>query len=270
MNLVVKCGIPFLEFEQFKGIEGVFHAFTTRKGGVSQGPFASLNLALNTDDNLRNVLRNRETVLAAFGWQADSLTTPIQIHGNTVLRVTGKHKDKGAVDPDSDLRGVDGLITNEKGILLMIKVADCFPLYLCDPVTHSLGLIHAGWRGTAAGIVARAITNMTDSFGSKPKEILAGIGPGINGCCFHVEEDVVDAFGPRAFMNEFIRKVDETGKWSLDLKRLILSQLQECGLTENHVEMANECTSCNREFFFSYRRDNGRTGRMVALIGLWD
>jgi len=268
MHLVNKNDIPLLQFPHFKKFGKVFHSFTTRQGGGSKGPFESLNLGFHTDDLYQRVLHNRKKLFSALGWKLESVVTPIQVHGKRVTKVNKKHKGRGAYDLESALPAADGLITNEKGILLMINVADCFPVFLYDPANQALGLIHAGWQGTAKGVIGKGIEAMMTSFGSQPKTLKAGVGPGINKCCYQVGKDLLKKFGNQIMIGNSGKQSGERGDSYLDLKRIIFSQLIECGLKENNVEVAAECTCCNSELFFSHRRDKGKTGRMAALIGL--
>ncbi|MBW1679787.1 MAG: laccase domain-containing protein [Deltaproteobacteria bacterium] len=140
MHLVNKNGIPLLQFPHFKTFEKVFHAFTTRQGGSSKVPFESLNLGFNTGDVFQRVLHNRKKILSALGWRLESVVSPIQVHGKMVATVTKEIKGRGAYDLESALPAADGLITKEKGILLMIKVADCFPVFFYDPGMQAVGV----------------------------------------------------------------------------------------------------------------------------------
>ena len=230
MHLVNKNGIPLLQFPHFKTFEKVFHAFTTRQGGSSKVPFESLNLGFNTGDVFQRVLLNRKKLLSSLGWRLDSVVTPNQVHGNQVVLVTQELKDKGAFDHESVLHGMDGLITRAKGIILMIKVADCIPVFLYDPERQAIGIIHAGWRGTANGIINRGIKVMIDSFGSKPGNIQAGIGPGIGKCCYQVGKDVWNAFRGRGNRDSSIWRTEKGKKLYLDLKKAIFLELIGSGL----------------------------------------
>ena len=149
----------------------------------------------------------------------------------------------------------------------MIKVADCIPVFLYDPASPAISLIHAGWRGTANGIILQGVSAMKSSFGTKPKTIKAGIGPGIGACCYVVKEDVREAFLKQKLDNS-VWKIDADKKIFLDLKKAIFLELIKCGLNKDNIEVASECTSCNPDLFFSHRRDKGQTGRMAAVMGL--
>ena len=239
MHFVNKNGVPFLQFPHLNKFKNVFHAFTTRQGGGSRGPFESLNLGFHTDDRYQQVLDNREKTFSAFGWKIQSVVNPIQVHGNRIARVTRKDKGKGACDLKSRLSAADGLITNEKGLLLMINVADCFSVFLYDPSHQAVGILHAGWRGTAQGIIRAGIEAMTTSFGSQPKKIKAGVGPGINKCCYQVGREVLkkfNTFKKQKAINNFGKQSIENEDCYLDLKRIIFSQLIENGVEKAGFE----------------------------------
>ena len=267
MKLVTKNGLPLLQFPQLEKHEGLFHAVTTRQGGISTGPFTSLNLGLNTGDVSHHVLHNRRKVLSALGWKPESLISPIQIHGNRVVTVTQGFSGRGTGDIDLGFGGADGLLTREKGLMLMIKVADCFPVFLYDPLKKAIGLIHAGWRGAASGIITSGIEAMGASFGCKPENIEAGIGPGIGTCCFVVGADVREAF-KKQNLGTAVLRTDEGKRLHCDLKQVISRELLTCGLRKDNIGTADACTCCNEALFYSHRRDNGKTGRMAVLIGL--
>ena len=256
-----------LQFSHFKNIAGLVHAVTTRKGGVSKGPFFSLNLGTQTGDDPHRVFYNRNKLLSHLSWDSHSVVIPNQVHGKNVVVITKEHWENDDALHGLVLSNVDGLTTKEKGVLLMIKVADCIPVFLYDPVQPAIGLIHAGWRGTANGIIAQGISSMSKSFGTKPKTIEAGIGPGIGGCCYEVKEDVQKAFR-RQKLDNSVWQIGADKKIFLDLKKAIFLELIKCGLNKDNIEVASECTSCNPDLFFSHRRDKGQTGRMAAVMGL--
>jgi YfiH family protein len=267
MELINHTGLPLFQFFHFKNIDGLVHGVTTRKGGVSEGPFFSLNLGTQTGDDPQRVFCNRDKLLSHLSCAPSSVVIPNQVHGKNVVVIT---KERWGIDSAPHglvLSGVDGLTTKEKGVLLMIKVADCIPVFLYDPASPAISLIHAGWRGTAAGIIAHGVDALEASFGTKPTTIKAGIGPGIGACCYEVKEDVREAFLNHKSDNS-VWKIDADKKIFLDLKKAIFLELINCGLTQKNIETAPECTSCNPELFFSHRRDKGKTGRMAAVMGL--
>jgi polyphenol oxidase len=267
MELINHTGLPLLQFSHFKNITGLVHGVTTRKGGVSEGPFFSLNLGIQTGDDASRVFCNRTKLLSHLSWDSHSVVIPNQVHGKNVVVITKERWDNDSAPHGLVLSNVDGLTTKEKGVLMMIKVADCIPVFLYDPVQPAIGLIHAGWRGTANGIIAQGISSMSNSFGTKPKTIEAGIGPGIGGCCYEIKAEVQEVFRKRKLDNS-VWKMDADKKIFLDLKKVIFLELIGCGINKDNIEVASECTSCNPDLFFSHRRDKGQTGRMAAVMGL--
>ena len=267
MELINHTGLPLLQFSHFKNIKGLVHGVTTRKGGVSEGPFFSLNLGTQTGDDSNRVFCNRIKLLSHLSWDLASVGIPNQVHGKNVAVITKECWSSGSTSHERILFGVDGLTTKEKGILLMIKVADCIPVFLYDPASLAISLIHAGWRGTANGIIAQGVNTMKASFGTEPKTIKAGIGPGIGGCCYEVKDDVREAFRKQKLDNS-VWKIAVDKKIFFDLKKTIFLKLIGCGLKKDNIEVASECTSCNSDLFFSHRRDKGHTGRMAAVMGL--
>jgi polyphenol oxidase len=267
MELINHPELPLLQFSHFKNIEGLVHGVTTRKGGVSEGSFFSLNLGTQTGDEPQRVFCNRTKLLSRLSWDSPSVVIPNQVHGKNVVVITKEHWGNDSRPPGVVLSGIDGLTTKEKGVLLMIKVADCIPVFLYDPASPAISLIHAGWRGTAKGIIAQGVGTMSKAFGTKPKTIKAGIGPGISRCCYEVKEDVREAFLKRKIDNS-VWRIDADKKIFLDLKKAIFLALINCGLNQDNIEVASECTACNPDLFFSHRRDKGQTGRMAAVMGL--
>ena len=267
MELIDHTGLPLLQFSHFKNIDGLVHGVTTRKGGVSKGPFFSLNLGTQTGDDPHRVFCNLNKLLSHLSWDSPSVVIPNQVHGKNVVLITKESWGNDTAPHGLVLSGVDGLTTKEKGVLLMIKVADCIPVFLYDPANPAISLIHAGWRGTASGIIAQGVVAMKESFGTKPKTIKAGIGPGIGACCYEVREDVRETFLKQKLDNS-AWQMGADKKIFLDLKRAIFLKLISCGLHKENIEVASECTSCNPDLFFSHRRDKGQTGRMAAMMGL--
>ena len=238
------------------------HCFTTRFGGVSQGTLSSLNIGIHRGDRWENVLKNYEILGSALGFDTKKLVLSHQTHTDTVLRVGSAQAGAGLYAPE--LPECDGLITNEPGIALAVFTADCTPILLHDPVTGAVGAVHAGWRGTAAAIAAKAVQAMTREFGSKPEDIRAAIGPNIGFCCFQTDEDVpnamVSAFGDE--VRPFIRK--EGQKYYVNLKEINALALSRVGVCQ--VEISTDCTVCQSHRFWSHRVTHGERGSQGAII----
>jgi purine-nucleoside/S-methyl-5'-thioadenosine phosphorylase / adenosine deaminase len=225
------------------------HGMSTRTGGVSPGPYG-MNLSFKVGDVEANVRRNRELFFERMGVQPDRAVFAGQIHSANIVRV-----DSPGTYPDCD-----GLVTNLEKVFCCISVADCIPIFLFDPKEHVVAAVHAGWRGTAAGIASRAISVMGQEFHSKPHNIFAFVGPGAGPCCYEVGMEVASKF-PR----EFTRTTG--GKLTVDLKRVNSRQLMEAGLEEEHVETSTKCTICTSHLH-SFRRDGPGSGRMMGIIGM--
>ncbi len=236
---------------------GIPHAFTTRNGGWSRGPFSSLNLGRGVGDDAATVERNRAAVLRALDLDSRHHVEAMQVHGATVAVV-------GSADAGRILEGADGLITADADVVLAVHAADCVPVLLADLRHGVVAAIHSGWRGTAAGIVPQAVALMRDRFGSAAAEILAAIGPSIGPCCYEVDEPVIGQLRRWAWWEQVILP-NARGRWQLDLRAAIRRQLVACGVSEGHVDALELCTSCRPALFFSYRRE-GTTGRMAGII----
>lgn len=237
----------------FSAFPGLIAAESTRRGGVSPPPYASLNLGLNTDDRPEYVIENRRRFLSALGIPPDRLTTSYQVHGNEVLiaRQPGHHE------------GYDALITDHKGIFVAVGTADCTPILVYDPVREAVAAIHAGWRGTAQQVAREALLAMQKEFGTKPGDCHAYIGACIDQDNYEVDGNVARYFDP-----EHKREDAERGKWFVSLKQANKAQLLELGVPEEQIEVSPYSTWKHNDDYFSHRKENGTTGRMLAVIGL--
>jgi YfiH family protein len=219
-------------------LPGARVTFSTRRGGVSEGPFESLNLGLWTDDQRERVLENRDRLQRHTGAEHTALGR--QVHGTDLQAWTSP-------PPGDDPPEVDGHLTQERGLALLVQVADCLPVALAS--RDQVAMLHCGWRGLAGGIIARAL----ERFDEPPA---AAIGPGIGACCYEVGDDVAAVFPT------FGRTGRRSGKTHLDLRAIAREQLTGAG-TLQEVDL---CTSCHPELFFSHRRDHGVTGRQAGVV----
>ena len=237
------------------------HCFTTRFGGVSQGPLASMNLALKLDETEENLIRNYEILGKALGFGIDDLVLTYQTHSD-IVRVVDRTDANGCFI--RNYPECDGLVTNTPGLALTIFTADCTPLLFHDPVTGAVGAAHAGWRGTAAGIGAKVVQAMVEHFGSRPEDIRAAIGPNIGFCHFETDADVpeamIAAYGED--VKPFIEKRGE--KYFLDLKAINALVLNRAGVC--HIEISQDCTMCSPDRFWSHRVTKGIRGSQGAII----
>lgn len=237
--------------------------FTTRRGGVSRGRYSSLNTGFSTPDSRENIYRNRALVLADFGLTLDDVISSDQVHGVELVEAGRAKRDVGECD---------GIFTREAGIVLSMYFADCTPLYFYDPASGAAGLVHAGWRGTRGGIAGLAVEFMKERYGSDPKKIVAVVGPSIGRCCFEVGAEVEREFAsglPADVTEGRIRAAEKSeGKFLVDLKSINASLLGRSGVPPENIAIHDVCTSCERELFYSYRRDSGDTGRMAGFVFL--
>lgn len=233
--------------------EGFLVGFTERSGGVSRGVFGTLNLGLPTEDHPERVSTNRARVCAALG--IPPFACGRQVHGARVERVGPPRAGAGFSDPGDAVAGADGLVTSSRGVPLAVLVADCVPLALLDPNRGALAVVHAGWRGVASGIVPAALRRV-----GEPNDIRAVIGPSIGVDHYEVGEDVVRAVSSASDAGARTRR--SGGRLYLDLPDTVATVLEGHGVRA--VERSGECTACQPDRFFSYRRD-GRTGRQALI-----
>lgn len=238
------------------------HCFTTRFGGVSRGHLGTMNIGTHRGDTRENVLKNYEILGQAVGFDPKNAVLTHQTHTDTVLAVDQRHRGAGLFAPE--LSECDGLITNTPGLALVVFSADCTPILFHDPVTGAVGAVHAGWRGTAAGIAEKAVKAMVSHYGCKPENICAAIGPNIKKCCFETDRDVpramLDALGQAA--EPHIEKKGE--KYFLDLTAINAEFLRRAGVWK--IEMSNECTHCDPDRYWSARITGNNRGSQGAII----
>ena len=226
---------------------------STRKGGTSEGAFASLNLGAFTNDLKEAVQQNKELLYSDLGINGDQIASSFQCHGNEVLSV---------VEPGY-YEGFDALITNKKNIFLQILVADCTPMLLFDPIHEVVAAIHAGWRGTANAIVQKTLDNMTLHFHTNPSDCFAYVGTCISQSYFEVDDDVAQYFDQEFYVFDKVKD-----KYFIDLKGCNARALSDAGLMKNHIAISPFCTVKDNDLFFSHRYEKGITGRFGVIIGM--
>ncbi len=250
--------------------EEIVHAFSTRQGGVSDPPFATLNLGQSVGDDPAAVEENRRRFFGAFGIAAGRVVRVWQAHGNGVVRIDAVRAGRpGFPGCLLDERGkFDALITQLPDLALTVSTADCLPILIHDPARRAVAAVHAGWRGTSQRIVARALDAMQEGYGTNPGDCRAAIGPGIRGCCFEVDSVVTDAMA--AALPDWGRhaRANRSGHWLLDLAGVNRAILESAGVGTDRIEDVGLCTCCRNDLFFSHRADKGRTGRMMNFIAL--
>ncbi|MCK6203877.1 MULTISPECIES: peptidoglycan editing factor PgeF [Bacillus] len=250
--------------EKFPGLAA---GFSTKNGGNSNGDYSSLNLGLHVNDSVQAVCGNREIFSESIGFPLPAWTGAEQTHETFIRKVSKEDAGTGALDYGQAFRRTDGFFTLEQGLLLTLCFADCVPLYFTHPDSGAIGAAHAGWKGTVGGIAG----NMAGVFkneGIDPGEILAAIGPSICEKCYIVDSRVVNLVKNR------LEDVDKKpynqvkeNQYQLDLKEVNKQLLMKSGIREENIIVSGYCTSCHEEYFFSHRRDGGKTGRMMSYIG---
>jgi len=258
-----KYGLEYVTFPEFQD-KKIIHAFSTRHGGVSEGYLSSLNLSHSRGDKEENVRENYRRLAEALGLSYENFIGCRQLHGSKIELITRRDlTEKRSLE-------CDGLITSEPGIVLVTVHADCVPIYLYDPETPAVGMVHSGWKGTVEQIAAEAVKKMKSTFGTRPEKIRALLGPCICGRCFEVREDVKSIFVEKLpWSAEYIVPKDQE-HWTVDLKAIIKNSLISEGVPGENILDAGICTAENTRLFYSHRHEKGKTGTMAALIALAD
>ncbi len=225
-------------------------ALSTRAGGEGRSPFG-MNTSFKVGDDPVNVEESRRLLLASIGSTVNDLAIPLQVHSATIR----------PADVPGEYPECDGLVTNSEDVCLGVSVADCVPILMLDPKQRAIAAVHAGWRGTAAGIVKQAIKIMETEFHTRAKDLIAFIGPCADVCCYEVGKEVATAFDDRHVMKS-------DGKLHLNLKALNTEILIHSGILRSHIEVSPHCTISDSHLFHSFRRDKEHSGRMMAVIRL--
>ena len=258
--------VPLLHFPLLEKCSFITHAFTTRMGGVSTGDCTSMNLSFTRGDDEAAVRENYRRIAAALGTDAKQFVCSDQTHTTNVRRVTKADAGKGVVIP-KDYTDVDGLITNEPGIVLSTFYADCVPLYFVDPVHRAIGLSHSGWRGTVNKMGQVTIEAMKREFESRTEDLYCAIGPSICQDCYEISRDVAEEFMkafPKHVNDILIQKSEE--KFQLDLWKANEIVMLESGVLPEHLAVTNICTCCNPTELFSHRASKGKRGNLAAFL----
>jgi len=259
-----KGDVEYLTIPSFDDAGGIIHAFTTRKTGVSKGGFSSLNFSSNREVSKENILENYRIITDALGLSMADLVLDNYGHTPSVLHVTEDMRGSGPYQ-NHVLPTCDGLATEERELPLVTLHADCAPIFFYDPIKHVTVVCHAGWRGVVGGIVKNALNMMISEFNSDIKDILAGVGPCIRSCCFEIQADVESIF-KKEFGDDSV--VHRDGKMFGDIERGIALSFYQLGLPAENLTMAKECTYCNKDTYYSYRRQGKEGGAMASFVML--
>ena len=259
-------GLIFDTADGLSATGGVRHAFTTRLGGVSAAPCDSLNFFENHGDRVENIRENYRLLGEAAGLDMSRATGNRQIHSDLVRFI--REEDAGRLLWDERPYDADAMLTNVPNLPLVVYSADCCTILLYDITSQCIGAVHAGWRGTAAGIALKALVAMMSAYGADPMTIRAAIGPSIGPCCFETDRDVPDAI--REELSESAdRFIEKRGdKYRVDLKNINRLWLLRGGLDPGHIEVHPDCTACHPERYWSHRKMGAQRGGQIAVISL--
>ncbi len=301
-----RADIAWLEASHLKRIPWVVHGFSTRVGPAAPKSSArrvvspGLDLGTHSARQPVGVLENRRRFFSQLGVEDFPAASLKQVHsaevwqvqrgpsGRMEYRIAGYRLPLGIGRAE---HAGDALLTNQPGILLTVRAADCLPVLIADPKRRVIAAVHAGWRGSLKRIVEKTVGEMRRIFGCEPRELFAALGPSIRGCCYEVGMEVVDAFRGRFPQAEkFFRKSTQFtlappgisflsmmppgharpagSGLNLDLAAVALDQLENAGVRKSRVQVAEFCTACRTDLFFSYRKEGSAAGRMMGVIGL--
>lgn len=269
MKVNQKNEVTYLSYSALEKLPGIVHGFSTRLGGVSEGIFSSMNLSFTRGDDEEAVRENYRRIANAIGFDVEHIVTSDQTHTTNVRLVTESDRGNGITRPRA-YTDIDGMITNQKDVVLATFYADCVPLYFVDPVKKAIGLSHSGWRGTVGKMGSVTIKRMTEAFGTEPSDLIVAIGPSICQDCYEVSEDVIEEF-QKAFCEEEWEKLfykKENGKYQLNLWEANRYIMLEAGVKEENIHMPGICTCCNPQFLFSHRASKGKRGNLAAFLAM--
>lgn len=261
-------GVPYISYRILDDIPWLKNAVSTRLGGVSKDYLASMNLGFNRGDLDENVIRNHEIFANVIGVNPKNIVTGNQTHTTNVKVVTKDDCGKG-IYRDRNYTDIDGLITNEKGIVLATYYADCVPLLIVDTKNKAIGLSHSGWRGTVGKIGKVTIEKMGELYGTKPEDIVACIGPSICQKCYEISEEVAVQFKEAFHDNIKEILIDKgNGKYQLDLWECNRINFKEAGVLPENIKVTDICTCHNTDVLFSHRGHNGKRGNLGAFLSI--
>ncbi len=260
-----------VKFDTFEILDqyGITNAFSTKSGGVSTGIYESMNLNFNCGDDVALVNENFKIFTNAINVNMDNIVMSKQTHTTNVIKVD-KSNCFGKNLIDNPYNDVDGLVTNDKDVVLVTSYADCVPLYFYDPVKEAIGLSHSGWRGTVGNIGKNTIRLMQNEYGSKSSDIVCVIGPSICKKCYEVSKDLYDEFSLKYSKEELedIFEEKKGGKYLLDLWKANYYNLVNSGVNPEKIQVSGICTCCNKDIYFSHRATKGKRGGLCAFLSL--
>ncbi|KJS84757.1 MAG: hypothetical protein JM58_10385 [Peptococcaceae bacterium BICA1-8] len=263
-----KNGVQLYSIPVFTETGLVKHGFSTRIGGISEEPFQTLNLGFHTGDDWETVKENRRLFAQSLSIPLENIVAANQVHGDKIFKAGTSDRGRGAIEQKTVVKETDALITNEPGVALIAFYADCVPIMFLDPVLKVIAIAHAGWKGTVLNISRKTVEQMGDAYSCQPENILAAICPSIGPCHYEVDTPVISQFQENFNKWERVLKLKSDGKAQLDLWEANRMQLVDAGILGKHITVSEICTYCNPELLYSYRYENGKTGRLAGIIML--
>lgn len=265
MILNKKNKVNYLSFDLYKDAP-IVAVHSTRIGGVSKGCFSEMNLGFSRGDKREDVLENYKLFCEAIGVDHKKIVLSDQWHHNNIVEVTTSHQGMG-IYKERSYKDVDGLITNMSGIPIVTFYADCVPIYYYGPDKKVVAMTHAGWKGTATGIVKDMIKLMVNKYGCCVDLIKIAIGPAVCKACYEVDKQVIDAM-PYHFSEKHYEYYKEKDKYHIDLKNINRDIARDCGVSMENIEVTDCCTKCHPEWFFSHRRHGSDRGTQIGVMML--
>lgn len=260
--------LVYYTFPAFDAVPFVRHGFSTRLGGVSEGIYASMNLSFTRGDDPEKVRENFRRICKSMGVSEEQVVVSAQEHHTVIHNATAADRGRG-VTRDRGYTDIDGLLTDEPGVVLCTQYADCVPLFFLDPVKRVVGTSHSGWKGTVARIGAVTVDRMCSDYGCNRRDILAAVGPSIGPCCFEVDAPVYEAFSRMKEFDGGCYQARPGGKFHIDLWEVNRRILQASGISPEHITVTDLCTRCRPDVFWSHRatgKDRGSLAGFIALV----
>ncbi|MFO7951225.1 MAG: peptidoglycan editing factor PgeF [Bacillota bacterium] len=260
--------LPYLQSPALSDNTLIDHAFSTRKGGCSEGPFKSLNTGYHTGDKWECVVENRNRFMRIFDYDYRFLTSSVQVHGTEIGVFDKANRGEGAL-PETARRQCDALVTEEPGLPLAAYSADCQLIYFAafrkKPV---IALVHAGWRGTLGNIGGKTVNFFKHHYAVEPEILTAVLSPAICRRCYLVDQELSSKFQAAGWFDSAYLAPAAGEGFELDLAAVNTTQLIQSGIKKENIARTSWCTSCSTDLFYSYRRDQGLTGRMLGFIAI--
>lgn len=259
-------GVKYLTYSLFEELDFIYHASSTRIGGVSEGELGAMNFGASTRDSKQNIRENYRIFSNAVGIRDESIVTSSQFHNANIKVCSYKDRGAGVIFP-MPYSDMDGLVTNEKDVTLCIFSADCIPILFADPVNKCIGACHCGWKGTIKDLAKLTVEKLSTEYGADPKNMKVVIAPGIKKCCYEVSEELYRDFENKYHFNDGSFEIKDN-KYYLDLPLINKNILLSAGILKENIYISDLCTCCNSELLHSHRATKGKRGIMGHFIGI--